>query len=177
MDPAADGIKYSYSAAREFVAGLTIPEKVNLTTGVGWMSERCVGNTGSIPRLGLRGLCLQDGPHGLRFTDYNSVYPSGQLSAATWDRALINQRARAMGEEAKGKGVDILLAPVAGPIGRIPAGGRNWEGFSPDPYLTGVGMAESAQGIRSAGVIATAKHWVGNEQGRPYLLILDHPTR
>jgi len=70
-----------------------------------------------------------------------------------------------MGFEAKGKGIDILLAPVAGPIGRIPTGGRNWEGFSPDPYLTGVAMAESAMGIRGAGVIACAKHFVGNEQG------------
>ncbi|CAI4217964.1 unnamed protein product [Parascedosporium putredinis] len=145
---------------------MTIPEKVNLTSGVGWQGERCVGNTGSVPRLGLRGLCLQDGPAGIRFTDYNSVFPSGQLTAATWDRVLINQRARAMGFEAKGKGVDILLAPVAGPIGRIPAGGRNWEGFSPDPYLSGVAMAESAMGIRGAGVIACAKHFVGNEQER-----------
>ncbi|SPO01091.1 probable beta-glucosidase [Cephalotrichum gorgonifer] len=164
MNPAAEDIKYAYDRARAFVSGLTLPEKVNLTTGVGWMGERCVGNTGSIPRLGMRGLCLQDGPVGIRFGDYNSVFPAGQLSAATWDRVLINKRARAMGEEAKGKGIDILLAPVAGPIGRIPAGGRNWEGFSPDPYLTGVGMAESARGIRSAGVIATAKHFVGNEQ-------------
>jgi beta-glucosidase-like glycosyl hydrolase len=166
MDPEAEGIADAYTRARAFVASLTLPEKVNLTTGVGWMGERCVGNTGSIPRLGMRGLCLQDGPHGIRFADYNSVYPSGQLSAATWDRDLLHRRARAIGEEARGKGIDILLAPVAGPIGRIPAGGRNWEGFSPDPYLTGVGLAESAIGIREAGVVATAKHWIGNEQGK-----------
>ncbi|PKS10285.1 hypothetical protein jhhlp_002036 [Lomentospora prolificans] len=164
MNENAEGMKYTYPKAREIVSQMTLAEKVNLTTGVGWQGERCVGNTGSVPRLGLRGLCLQDGPVGIRFTDYNSVFPSGQLTAATWDRVLINQRARAMGFEAKGKGVDILLAPVAGPIGRIPAGGRNWEGFSPDPYLSGVAMAESSRGIRTAGVIACAKHFVGNEQ-------------
>ncbi|PKS11604.1 hypothetical protein jhhlp_001838 [Lomentospora prolificans] len=49
-------------------------------------------------------------------------------------------------------------------MGRTPAGGRNWEGFSPDPYLSGVAMAESSRGIRTAGVIACAKHFVGNEQ-------------
>lgn len=70
-----------------------------------------------------------------------------------------------MGEENKIKGVDVLLGPVAGPIGRAPVGGRNWEGFSPDPYLTGVAIAETVKGIQDAGVIACAKHYVGNEQG------------
>lgn len=48
--------------------------------------------------------------------------------------------------------------------GRAPAGGRNWEGFSVDPYLTGIFMAESVKGIQDAGAIACAKHFVGNEQ-------------
>lgn len=76
------------------------------------------------------------------------------------------RRGKAMGEENKVKGVDVLLGPVAGPIGRVPAGGRNWEGFSPDPYLTGVGIAETIKGIQDAGVIACAKHFIGNEQGK-----------
>lgn len=167
MDPESPGTSQAYARALDFVSGLTVPEKVNLTTGVGWMSERCVGNTGAIPRLGMRGFCLQDGPVGLRFADYNSVFPSGQLSAGTWDRELLEKRGRALGDEAKGKGIDVLLAPSGGPIGRVPAGGRNWEGFSPDPYLTGVGMAVSVSGIQDAGVVATVKHWVGNEQGEP----------
>jgi beta-glucosidase len=132
-----------------------------------WMGERCVGNVGSIPRLGMRGLCMQDGPVGIRFTDYNSVFPSPQLSAASFDRGLLYRRGEAIANEGRGKGVDVLLAPVAGPIGRAPAGGRNWEGFSVDPYLTGVGMAESIKGMQEgAGIIACAKHFVGNEQGR-----------
>lgn len=56
----------AYSRARELVAQMTLEEKVNLTTGVGWESERCVGETGSVPRLGIRGLCLQDSPLGVR---------------------------------------------------------------------------------------------------------------
>lgn len=71
-----------------------------------------------------------------------------------------------MGQEHRGKGVDVQLGPVAGPIGRAPAGGRNWEGFSPDPVLTGVGMAETIKGIQDAGVIACAKHYILNEQGK-----------
>jgi beta-glucosidase len=42
-----------------------------------------------------------------------------------------------MGMEFKGKGANVILGPVAGPLGRSGYGGRNWEGFSPDPYLTG----------------------------------------
>lgn len=75
------------------------------------------------------------------------------------------RRGYAIGKEAKGKGINVILGPVAGPLGRMPAAGRNWEGFSPDPVLTGVGMAETVKGHQDAGVIACAKHFIGNEQG------------
>lgn len=69
-----------------------------------------------------------------------------------------------MGAEHRMKGVDVQLGPVAGPLGRAPEGGRNWEGFSPDPVLTGVMMAMTVSGIQSEGVIACSKHYIGNEQ-------------
>jgi beta-glucosidase len=69
-----------------------------------------------------------------------------------------------MGEEHRDKGVDVQLGPVAGPLGKYPDGGRGWEGFAPDPVLTGVMMAETIKGIQDAGVIACAKHFIGNEQ-------------
>jgi beta-glucosidase len=69
-----------------------------------------------------------------------------------------------MGEEHRGKGVDVQLGPVAGPLGRVPEGGRNWEGFGPDPVLTGKLISSSIQGIQDAGVIACAKHFIGYEQ-------------
>ncbi|EEA28836.1 hypothetical protein TMatcc_002812 [Talaromyces marneffei ATCC 18224] len=154
----------AYERARDFVGKLTLAEKVNLTTGTGWMQGSCVGETGSIPRLGFRGLCLQDGPMGIRFSDYNSAFPAGVNIAATWDRSLAYLRGRAMGKEFNSKGVDIQLGPVSGPLGRTPEGGRNWEGFSPDPMNTGVMMAETIKGIQDAGVIACAKHYILNEQ-------------
>ncbi|TPX13833.1 uncharacterized protein E0L32_005777 [Thyridium curvatum] len=164
MDPNAHGWAEAYAKAKDFVSQLTLMEKVNLTTGVGWEGEQCVGNVGSVPRLGFRGLCMQDAPMGVRFADYVSVFPTGQTAAATFDRGLMYQRGLAIGKEHKGKGVNVALGPVAGPIGRIPEGGRNWEGFSPDPVLTGVGMAETVRGIQDAGVVACAKHFIGNEQ-------------
>jgi beta-glucosidase len=94
---------------------------------------KCVGQAGAIPRLGFRSLCMQDSPVGVRGTDFNSVFSSGQSVAATFDRSLLYARGFAMGTEHKKKGVTVQLGPVAGPLGRAPEGGRNWEGFSPDP--------------------------------------------
>ncbi|PSR80896.1 glycosyl hydrolase family 3 N terminal domain-domain-containing protein [Coniella lustricola] len=164
MEPNVEGWEDAYAKAKAIVSQMTLLEKVNLTTGVGWEGEACVGNTGGVPRLGIRALCLQDSPLGVRFADWVSGFPSGQTAAATWSRDLLYQRGVAMGQEHKGKGVDIQLGPVAGPLGRSPEAGRNWEGFSVDPVLTGVGMAETIKGIQSAGVVATAKHFIGNEQ-------------
>ncbi|KAK3384977.1 glycoside hydrolase family 3 protein [Podospora didyma] len=154
----------AYAKAKAFVRGLTLVEKVNLTTGTGWEADRCIGMTGSIPRLGFRAFCLQDGPLGIRYTDHNSAFPAGINVAATFSRGLMRRRGEAMGEEFRGKGIDIQLGPVAGPLGRVPEGGRNWEGFGPDPYLTGIAMAETIEGIQSRGVIACAKHYILNEQ-------------
>jgi beta-glucosidase len=76
---------------------------------------------------------------------------------------LIYQRGLAMGQEFRGKGVNVALGPMMN-MGRDAAGGRNWEGFGADPFLTGVGAAQTIMGIQDAGVIACAKHFIGNEQ-------------
>ncbi|CAL5867397.1 uncharacterized protein PFLUO_LOCUS1616 [Penicillium psychrofluorescens] len=154
----------AHERAVEFVSGLTLAEKVNLTTGSGWEQERCVGETGGIPRLGMWGWCMQDSPLGVRDSDYNSGFPAGVNVAATWDKTLAYLRGKAMGEEHRDKGVDVQLGPVAGPLGKNPDGGRVWEGFAPDPVLTGQMFAETIKGIQDAGVIACAKHYILNEQ-------------
>ena len=69
-----------------------------------------------------------------------------------------------MGAEHRDKGVDMQLGPVSGPLGRAPEGGRNWEGFSPDPVLSGIMMQQSVLGIQSQGVIACSKHYIAYEQ-------------
>jgi beta-glucosidase len=124
----------------------------------------CVGNIVAIPRLGFQGLCLQDGPLAIRVADYASVFSAGVSAGASWDRAMMHERGLAMGQEFKAKGAHIALSPVAGPLGRSAYAGRNWEGFSSDPYLSGVAMEETITGHQDAGVQATAKHWIGNEQ-------------
>lgn len=56
----------AYAKAKDFVSQMTLMEKINITTGVGWEGEQCVGQTGSVPRLGLRSMCMQDSPVGVR---------------------------------------------------------------------------------------------------------------
>lgn len=143
---------------------MSIPEKVNLTTGTGWGSGPCVGNTGSVPRLGIPNLCLQDGPNGVRFTDFVTHFPSALAAGSTFNKELIYLRGKAIGREHHKKGVHIMLGPSMGPIGLKAKGGRNWESFGADPYLQGVGGAATVEGIQDEGVLATVSHFVGNEQ-------------
>ena len=53
--------------------------------------------------------------------------------------------------------VNVALGPVAAPLGRVALGGRNWEGFAVDPYLSGILTARTVSGVQDAGVIASLK--------------------
>jgi beta-glucosidase len=104
--------------AKDFIQfhNLTIEEKVNLTTGLGWEGKgysgrACVGNIPPIERIGWKGLCLEDSPAGVRFTDGVSVFPAGINVASTFDRGLMYSRGYAMGKEFVGKGVNVALGP------------------------------------------------------------------
>lgn len=62
-----------------------------------------------------------------------------------------------MGFEFRKKGVNVMLGPVVGPLGRIAVGGRNWEAFSNDPYLSGALVDPTVKGVQEKGVIACTK--------------------
>lgn len=156
--------KSAHSKAAEALGGLSNKEKAGVVTGIGWMKGPCVGNTGSVDSIGFRSLCLQDGPLGIRMATPVTAFPAGIQAASTWDVDLIKQRGAAMGEEARDLGINVLLGPASGPLGKISQGGRNWEGFSPDPYLAGIAMQHSIHGTQGVGVQACAKHYIGNEQ-------------
>ena len=140
---------------------MTTEEKVGLVSGT---EGPCVGNIAPIYRLNFTGLCIQNGPLALEQGTYSSVFPAGITIAATWDKNIAYERGSQMAVEFRGKGSQVLLGPVAGPLGRSGLGGRNWEGFSPDPYLTGELFTETILGIQDSGVQACAKHYIGNEQ-------------
>ncbi|KAF7529446.1 hypothetical protein G7054_g9815 [Neopestalotiopsis clavispora] len=154
----------AYTKANTALAKLSSAQKISIVSGIGWDKGPCVGNTAAISTIGYPQLCLQDGPLGVRYGNGVTAFTPGIQAASTWDRELIQERGQFMAEEAKGCGIHVLLAPVAGPLGKIPNGGRNWEGFGVDPYLTGIAMADTITGMQGAGVQATAKHYIGNEQ-------------
>ena len=140
---------------------MTLEEKVNITRG---FAGTCVGNSGAVTRLGIKPLCLADAPDGIRGQEFVSAFPAGIHLASTFDRKLMYEYGKGLGEEYRGKGINVALGPVAGPLGRVARGGRNWEGLGSDPYLAGAGMGAVTKGIQDAGVIATPKHFLLNEQ-------------
>lgn len=141
----------SYSKAKELVDRMSLEQKVNITTGIGWEGGPCVGNSGSTPEF--PELCLQDSPLGMRFVDGVSSGVAGINAAASFDRAAIRKRGEYMGEEFRAKGAHVQLGPSMNML-RAPEGGRNWEAFGEDPFLVGVASAETIIGIQSRGVVS-----------------------
>ncbi|MGP7998039.1 MAG: beta-glucosidase family protein [Streptosporangiaceae bacterium] len=146
---------------RSRVAALPVAEKVRVLTGAD--SWRTYG----APALGLRPIVMSDGPAGVRGITKDDRNPSASVPCpsalgATWDRELVRELAAALGAEARGKGVDIVLAPTMN-LMRTPLGGRGFECFSEDPVLS-AGLAVSyVTGLQSAGAGAAVKHYVGND--------------
>jgi hypothetical protein len=102
---------------------------------------------------------IQDSPLGVRGVDFTTAFPAGINAAASFNRRLIRLRGLYMGREHVGKGVNIALGPMMN-MGRVAEGGRNWEGFGADPFLTGEAAYETILGMQQAGVVACAKHLV-----------------
>ncbi|KAI0361769.1 beta-glucosidase [Trametes cingulata] len=167
----------AYAKAKPIVAKLSNADKASLGTGLGQLGGACIGNTASLSSIpGFSGFCLQDSPVGVRYVSGNSVFPAEINAAATFNRTLMRARGTAMGEEFRGKGINVALGPMMN-LMRAPAAGRNWEGRATicrahaascsgggDPYLTGELAFETIQGIQSQGVQACAKHFINNEQ-------------
>ncbi|KAL7422426.1 hypothetical protein Q5752_003074 [Cryptotrichosporon argae] len=148
--------------AKDMVGNMTLEEKVNITSA---FTGPCQANSGGVPRLGFPGLCFNDGPAGPRYTDFVTQFPSEFSAVASFDRALMTERAARIGREFRGKGINVELGPVTGgPLGRSPYAGRNWEAFSPDPYLSSTMSFLTIRGMQASGLITCAKHYILYEQ-------------
>ncbi|GIZ40921.1 hypothetical protein CKM354_000424100 [Cercospora kikuchii] len=154
----------AYEKARDTVSQMTDAEKNNITIPSS-DNRGCTGFTGTVERLGFPGICLNDGPSGFRgeSNGTSTGFPAQIHIGASWDRNLAYQRAKQLGIEFKAKGVNVFLGPVVGPLGRVVTGGRNWEGFSNDPYLAGQLVDPAIRGLQE-NVIASVKHFIANEQ-------------
>jgi beta-glucosidase len=160
-DPAAPADADADSATAALLARLPVSAKIALLTGAD--SWRVPGS----PEIGLRPIVTSDGPAGVRGVIKDERSPSTSLPCpsalgATWDPELVRELAAALGREARGKAVDVLLAPTIN-LMRTPLGGRGFECFAEDPVLTAELAVAYVQGVQSAGVAATIKHFVGND--------------
>ena len=154
--------------AASLVNAMTFSEMSILVAGGG---GSYVGNIPKNTRLGIPALNLQDGPAGIGDGVNNvTAFPAPITIAASWDVALSRQFGSMMGAEARGKGVNVLLAPMMNDA-RVYEDGRNFEGSGEDMRLSGAMAAAEIQGIQSQGVVATAKHFVCNDQETQRMLV------
>ncbi|KAL3257688.1 hypothetical protein ABHI18_006659 [Aspergillus niger] len=144
----------AYQKASSFVAGLTTDQKLALITG------SSVNSTNS----SFSALTFLDGDMGLQDFFYVSAFSLSSAVAMTWDRDAIYAQGKAVGSEFYKKGIQVVAGPTSQPLGRSPWGGRNVEGFGPDPYLNGLATGLTTRAYVDAGVIPGAKHFLLYEQ-------------
>ena len=148
---------------------LTLEQKVALLSG------KDVWSTYAFPQAGVPSMVMSDGPHGLRRqlgrgdhlgqrpSQPATCFPTAACLAGSWDPALLEEVGRALGTEAAAQGVHMLLGPGMN-LKRSPLGGRNFEYFSEDPYLSGKLSAALVRGVQSQGAAACIKHFAANSQ-------------
>ena len=157
----------AHEKAKEKVKEFTTEEKLSLLFGTQNMVRKsedtdCVGAIDPIKdKFG--GICLQDGPAGVRFSTGTQSWQASINTAATFNKTLMYEVGKAQGKEFRNKGINVALGPAMN-IQRNPQGGRIWECYGDDPFLSGVAATQIIKGIQSNGVIACAKHYVGNDQ-------------
>ncbi len=152
----------------EIFNNLTLEEKIDL----------CHGDPG-VPRFGIPSLEMTDGgrgPHG--DGEIVTGFPAGLGTASTWNTDLMYKVGTVWGEEARSLGRTMLLGPACN-ILRDPLGGRFFEYYSEDPYLTAELVVPTVKGIQSRNVISCLKHFACNnrENNRnDYYSIVDERT-
>ena len=142
-------------------------EKLSLLYGIQNLQKKskdggCIGAIEPIKGK-FPGICLQDGPSGARFTPKTTSWQAPINTASTFNKSLMYEVGKAQGKEFKDKGINVVLGPAMN-MQRSPLGGRIWESYGDDPFLSGTCATQIIKGIQSNGVIACAKHYVGNDQ-------------
>ncbi len=156
LDPRLERADAIEKRVQGLLSQMTLEEKIDFIGGDGMYTR-------AVPRLGIKPLKMSDGPLGVRTWGPTTAYPAGIAMAASWDVALVKRIGTMMGADARARGVNFLLGPGMN-IYRAPMCGRNFEYFGEDPYLASRIAVADIEGIQSQGVVATAKHFAGNNQ-------------
>lgn len=161
----------------KIVKEMTLDEKISMIHGAGLFQ------TGAVERLGIPPLKCSDGPMGVRNEfhnekwiptgnndDYVTYLPSNSALASSWNRKLAWQSGYVLGEEARGRGKDVILAPGIN-IKRDPLCGRNFEYMSEDPKLVASLVVPFIKGVQENDVAACVKHFACNVQETDRLMV------
>jgi len=156
---------------------MTLDEKIAMIHGAGLFQ------TGAVERLNIPPLKCSDGPMGVRnefhnerwipmgnHDDYVTYLPSNSALASSWNRELAYQSGFVLGEEARGRGKDVILAPGIN-IKRDPLCGRNFEYMSEDPKLAAALAVPFIKGVQENDVAACVKHFACNVQETDRLMV------
>ena len=136
---------------------MTLEEKITYIGGINDFFIR------PVPRVGIPELKMSDGPMGVHDYGLTTAYPATIALAATFDADLGLRVGAMLGDDARARGVHFILAPAMN-IYRAPMCGRNFEYLGEDPFLASRMAVSLIKGIQSKHVIATAKHFMGNNQ-------------
>ena len=166
-------VKSGKNTMDEFLAQLSNHDLSCIIRGEGMGSPRVTAGTASafggvsdaLTGFGIPAACCDDGPSGMRLDCGTKAFslPNGTMLASTFNCELIKELYYLLGLEMSANKVDCILGPGMN-IHRHPLNGRNFEFFSEDPFLTGKMAAFQLNGLHSAGVTGTIKHFCGNNQ-------------
>lgn len=166
-------VKSGKNTMDEFLAQLSNHDLSCIIRGEGMGSPRVTAGTASafggvsdaLTGFGIPAACCDDGPSGMRLDCGTKAFslPNGTMLASTFNCELIKELYYLLGLEMSVNKVDCILGPGMN-IHRHPLNGRNFEYFSEDPFLTGKMAAFQLNGLHSAGVTGTIKHFCGNNQ-------------
>lgn len=175
--------------AELLLAAMTPEEKFQQLVGEpGIVAElpHCAGgrHVPGLPRLGIPTLRITNGPVGVGQNDCvpadvvaknpgvlmmsplsakATALPAAIALAATFDRDAATRFGDVMGRQSRNLALHVMEAPGVN-LARMPHGGRNFEYFGEDPYLTGEMAVAQVRAVQSHGVIAMPKHYAVNEQ-------------
>ena len=109
----------------------------------------------------------ENGPSGFNVTfvgggGSGTAYPAPCMRAATWNRDLVQRVGELMGEDGLAAGKNGMYGPAAN-THRTAYGGRNFEYYSEDPFISSTIGASECIGIQSKGIIVYEKHFALND--------------